>query len=127
MRRQALVPTLILVAACACLVAFDEVALCADLGLAYVFAPIGGSAHPYRPTVLSELQAALADTPGQVLLHCRSGTRASFVWAAYLIRHRGWSVDAGLQRGMAIGISQHPLARLLDRDLMLIERPPSGH
>jgi len=101
---------------------FDEGAVADSLGMVYMTLPVGGSDHPYRPSVLSGLDEVLGDHPGRVFLHCRSGGRASYVWAAYLIRHRGWSVDEGLRRGMAIGISEHPLQGLLDTELRLVPR-----
>ncbi len=101
---------------------FDEAALADSLGLDYVSLPLGGADHPYRPSVLSGLDEVLHNHDGLVLVHCLSGGRASYAWAGYLIRHRGWSVDDGLRRGMAIGIADHPLQGLLDRELTLKDR-----
>lgn len=101
---------------------FDEAALVAELGMEYVHLPLGGADHPYRPSVLSTFDRVLADHDGPILVHCRSGGRASYVWAGYLVRHRGWTLDEGLRRGMAIGISDHPLQGLLDTELTLTER-----
>ena len=103
-------------------VPFDEAALADSLGLDYVSLPLGGDDHPYRPSVLSGLDEVLRTHQGRVLVHCLSGGRASYVWAGYLIRHRGWELNEGLRRGMAIGISEHPLQGLLDKDLVLQER-----
>jgi uncharacterized protein (TIGR01244 family) len=101
---------------------FEEAAVADSLGLEYVSLPVGGLDHPYRPSVLSGFNEIMNDHDGKVLIHCRSGWRASYVWAAYLIRHRGWTIDEGLQRAMAIGVTAHPLQRLLDKELILIER-----
>ena len=103
-------------------VPFDEAAAADSLGLAYVALPLGGADHPYRPSVLSGLAEVLEEHPGRVLLHCRSGGRASYVWAGYLVRHRGWTLDRALRRGRAIGIPAHPLEGLLDTELTLVER-----
>ena len=52
----------------------------------YKSIPIGGHDNPYSPEKLAEFAAALENTDGKVLLHCRSGHRASELWAAYLVK-----------------------------------------
>jgi hypothetical protein len=42
------------------------------------------------------------------------------MWAAYLIRHRGYSLDTALARGEAIGISPSPLEGLTGRQIKLV-------
>ena len=105
-------------------VPFDEAALVDSLGLEYVWIPLGDRDHPYSPAVVDTFAIALERHPGPVLLHCRSGSRVSYLWAAYLVRHRGWNVSEAYARGEAIGISRSRFARLLDRDLMVIEGTP---
>ena len=55
-----------------------------------------------------------------VLLHCIVAWRASHLWAAYLVRHQGFTVAEAYARGEAIGIGEMPLAGLLDRKLEVI-------
>lgn len=102
-------------------VPFDEAALVDSLDLEYVWIPLGDREHPYSPAVVDSFAVALERHPGPVLLHCRSGNRVSYLWAAYLVRHRGWDVSSAYARGEAIGISRSRFAKLLDRDLMVVE------
>jgi uncharacterized protein (TIGR01244 family) len=100
-------------------VPYDEAAAAARLGLEYVHIPLGGADFPYTPEAVDRFAAVLAAHPGQVLLHCTVAWRASYMWAAYLIRHEGLDLDAALARGRAIGISQDPLEGLLGRSIRL--------
>ncbi|MCB1182473.1 hypothetical protein KDM41_03495 [bacterium] len=104
-------------------VPFDEQALARELGLDYVWIPLGGDDHPYTPAAVDTFAAALERHPGPVLLHCTVGWRASHMWAAYLVRHAGFAVDEAYARGVAIGIGEPPLAELLDMELILTAKP----
>jgi uncharacterized protein (TIGR01244 family) len=105
-------------------VSFDEAALVDSLGLAYVQIPLGGDDHPYTPEAVDAFAEALEQHTGPVLLHCTSGGRASQLWAAYLVRHRGWDVTAAYARGEAIGIGRSAFSRLLDRKLKVVDDKP---
>jgi uncharacterized protein (TIGR01244 family) len=101
-------------------VPFDEQALARELGLDYVWIPLGGEDHPYTPQAVDTFAAALLRHPGPVLLHCTVGWRASHMWAAYLVRYDNFPVAEAYARGEAIGIGKTPMARLLDRDLKMV-------
>lgn len=103
---------------------FDEVALVDSLGLAYIEIPLGGKDNPYTPAAVDSFAAALDQHTGPVLLHCASGGRASHLWAAYLVRHRGWDVSTAYARGEAIGIRPSAFSRLLDREMKVVEEKP---
>ncbi len=108
-------------------VPYDEAATARSLGMEFVHLPIGGKEQPWRPEVLDKLHEALARHPeGPVLLHCTVAWRASYVWAAYLVKFGGLTLDAALARGRAIGISDDPMAGLLGRPtrLVLADPPP---
>ncbi|MEN8008182.1 MAG: protein tyrosine phosphatase family protein [Candidatus Krumholzibacteriota bacterium] len=102
-------------------ITFDEAALVDSLGLDYVWIPLGGKDHPYTPAAVDTFAAALERHPGPVLLHCRSASRASHLWAAYLVRHRGWDVSEAYARGEAIGIGRSAFSKLLDRKMKMVE------
>lgn len=102
-------------------VPFDEAALVDSLGLEYVWIPLGGKDHPYTPAAVDTFAAALDRHPGPVLLHCRSGSRVSYLWAAYLVRYRGWDVSEAYARGEAIGIGRSAFSRLLDKKMKMVE------
>ena len=102
------------------LVPYDEAAAAAGLGLEYVHIPLGGSDFPYTTEAVDRFAAVLDRHAGPVLLHCTVAGRASYMWAAYLIRQRGFSLESALARGEAIGISQNPLAGLTGRPVKLV-------
>ncbi|HVN76570.1 MAG TPA: sulfur transferase domain-containing protein [Thermoanaerobaculaceae bacterium] len=101
-------------------VPFDEAAEAARLGMEYVAIPVNGTDYPYAPAVVENLAHALARIPGPVLLHCRTGVRASYLWTAYLVRNGGLDLDAALARGRAMAIPPDPLGQLLGTPLKLV-------
>lgn len=100
-------------------VPFDEAARLAELGIEYVHLPIGGDEEPFRPEVIERLDDVLRRHPGPVLLHCTVAWRASWVWAGYLVRYQGLSLDDALARGEAIALEPSPLEGLLGRPVRL--------
>jgi len=101
-------------------VPFDEAALLARLGLEYVHVPLGGDEDPWTPAAVERFAEVLEKHRGPVLLHCTVAWRASYLWAAYLIRDGGLDLDAALARGRAIGIGRDPLAELTGRSLKVV-------
>jgi uncharacterized protein (TIGR01244 family) len=89
-------------------VPFDEAALAAQLGMKYVTIPSGGPEHPFSPATVAAFADALQHADGKVLLHCQVGWRARHLWAAYLIKERGVSVDSALANASVIGPLQRP-------------------
>jgi uncharacterized protein (TIGR01244 family) len=112
-------------------VPFDEQAEAAKLGLEYVAIPIGGHDHPYSPAVVEKFAQVADRSPGPVLLHCRTGGRASYLWTAYLIRYGGLTLDAAFARGRAMAIGPDPLELLLGTPVKLVwaatPPPPPTH
>lgn len=114
-------------------VPFDEAALLAELGMTYVHLPVrGDGAYPYAPATVDAFARALADAKGKVLLHCTVAWRASHLWSAYLVRHRGLPVAEALRHGEAINLTgyrggpgRQPVEHFLDRDLPEVRR--TGH
>lgn len=102
-------------------VPFDEAALVEELGIEYVPIPLGGDDHPYTPAAVDTLAAVLDRHEGPVLLHCTVAWRASHLWAAYLVKFADFEVEDAYRRGEAMGIGRTPLARLLDRDLVMTD------
>jgi len=107
-------------------VPFDEAAEVARLGMEYVTIPIGGAEYPYAPQAVERFAQVLEGHTGPVLLHCRSGVRASYLWTAYLVRYGGLSLDAALARGKVMGIGPDPLEQLLGRPLTLVWAGPAA-
>jgi uncharacterized protein (TIGR01244 family) len=71
---------------------FSQATQLAELGIDYVEIPVGGSQYPYSPAQLDQLSEVLKKD-GKVLLHCRSGYRASVITVAYLIEVQGMPID----------------------------------
>lgn len=98
-------------------VPFDEAALLGELGMEYVWLPLSTPEHPYEPRVVDEFAVALASHDGPVLLHCTVAWRASLVWGAYLVRHRGMSLEEAIEHAGAIVSMDVPLGLLLGREV----------
>ncbi|HEV8449311.1 MAG TPA: sulfur transferase domain-containing protein [Gemmatimonadaceae bacterium] len=113
-------------------VPFDEPALAARLGMTYVFLPSGDTDHPFDPGTVTQFSDALGRTKGKVLLHCAVGWRARHLWAAYLIKERGTSVDSALANARALGPMTRdtnkpaPVEQYLGRELPELRVPSAG-
>lgn len=82
---------------------FDQAALMDELGLRYVWMPMGGSQLD-----LGKVQAFGAavgfDDGSAVMLHCASGGRASGMWAAHLAVNQGLDDWSAIARGQNVGL-----------------------
>ena len=84
----------------------------------YNFIPIGGQDNPYSPEKLAEFAAAMESVgEGKVLLHCRSGHRASELWAAYLVKYKGKTPDEALEMVSDMGWWPMPMETMLGKKL----------
>jgi len=101
------------------LVPFDEAAAVAALGMEYVQLPLNGRDFPYTTDAVDRFAAVLGRHSGPVVLHCASAGRVSYLWAAYLIRHRNFTLADALARGEAVGITPNPLEGLTGRAITL--------
>ncbi|MCR9260601.1 MAG: sulfur transferase domain-containing protein [Pseudomonadaceae bacterium] len=98
-------------------VPFDEAQLLADLGLDYVHVPSGGPKTPYAPELVAQVADAIADTQGNVLLHCTVAWRATHLWTAYLIEHQNVPFAQALAVGRQLNFGTFPLEGFLDAPL----------
>lgn len=85
-------------------VPFDEAALAAELGIAYINVPLGGPDTPYTPEAVDKVVAAIKAASGDVLLHCTIGWRASHMWAAYLVKEKGMTYEDAVRHAEAINL-----------------------
>ncbi len=69
-----------------------------QLGMAYASIPLGEKGS-YRPQAVDTLSIVLKNHTGKAFIHCLSGGRASYMWAAYLVRHRGYSLNDAVTIG----------------------------
>jgi protein tyrosine phosphatase (PTP) superfamily phosphohydrolase (DUF442 family) len=86
-------------------VPFDEAALLSELGVEYIHVPLDGMANPYAPEAVDKVAAAISSAKGKVLLHCTIAWRASHMWAAYLVKHKGYSLEDALRHAEAINFN----------------------
>lgn len=98
-------------------VPFDEAQLLADLGLDYVHVPSGGPNTPYSPELVTQVAEAIADTQGNVLLHCTVAWRATHLWTAYLIQHQEVSFPQALAVARQLNFGTFPLEGFIDAPL----------
>jgi uncharacterized protein (TIGR01244 family) len=85
-------------------VPYDEAALAKELGLTYVHVPLGGPDTPYTPEAVEKFAAALESADTKVLLHCTVAWRASHMWAAYLVKHKGFALEEAKRHAAAINL-----------------------
>ncbi len=103
-------------------VPYDEAALLKELGVEYVHIPIGGDKFPASPAAVDRFAQALAAHQGKALLHCTVAWRASHLWAAYLIRHKGVEANKALADARFIVPGRPLFADFLDADIRLVPR-----
>lgn len=104
--------------------AYDEAATLSDMGLKYVHIPLGGKKHPYNETAVEAFAAAMAAADNEnVLVHCASAGRVSYMWAAWLTKHQGMSVNEAVEHARAVNFGTLPLERLLGSELEISAKP----
>ena len=82
---------------------FDEAALCAEIGLAYIHIPVRGPMLGVdEPRALRE---ALREHPGPMLLHCATGSRAATVYGLHLVSIGAMDVRGAIDQALALGMS----------------------
>lgn len=98
-------------------VPYDERGAVTDLGMNYVQIPQGGPTTPYGPEAVDKFAAALEASEGKVLLHCTVAWRASHLWIAYLVKHKGLTLADAVRHSRAVNFGPLPLEGFLDRPL----------
>lgn len=83
---------------------FNEENIAKELGMSYVSIPIGEK-ESYRPQTVDTFAVVLKTNKGKAYIHCLSGGRVTFLWVAYLVRHRGYSLDEAVNIGKRIKYS----------------------
>lgn len=94
----------------------EEAAAVAAAGLRYVHLPMN-SAAPEAETV-EQCLAVLADPANQpVYFHCASANRVGGVWAIKRVVQDGWTREAALAEGRAIGLKSPVIMDFVERYL----------
>jgi len=95
-------------------VPFDEAATVRGLGLEYLNQPIDGREFPFTPEALEAFAAVMQAQSGKVLLHCATGNRAGWLYAAYAVKYLGKSPDEAMRSLEPLGHWPLPLQQLTD-------------
>lgn len=106
------------------MVPFDEAAVAGDMGMTLVTIPLGGSDHPYDTAAVDRFARVVeenGDSP--IFVHCTVGQRATHMWTAWQVRHKGMELEDALATAQRMEFGQHPLEGLLGTPLTLTERP----
>ena len=78
--------------------AFNEENVVRELGMAYTSIPLGEKPS-YSPQAVDTFALVLKTHTGKAFIHCLSAGRVSYLWMAYLVRHRGYSLDDAVAIG----------------------------
>lgn len=110
-------------------VPYDEAALLEELGVNYVHIPLGGPDTPYTPASVDEFAAAFEGADGKVLLHCTVAWRASHMWAAYLVKNKGYTIEEAIRHADAINLNgyKQPGKQPVELFLELEDKPEGLH
>jgi uncharacterized protein (TIGR01244 family) len=88
------------------LTAVEEAALAAAAGLAFRHIPVS-KVEQFSNAVVDGTAGALAELPGPILAHCKSGLRSAIAWAAVTARVE--PVDAVIATAARAGLSLEPI------------------
>jgi uncharacterized protein (TIGR01244 family) len=70
-------------------VPFVEDSVVTHAGMKYIQVPISGDHYPYKPETLDAFANVMHTDTGKILLHCKSGGRAAWLYAAYELKYLG--------------------------------------
>jgi uncharacterized protein (TIGR01244 family) len=108
-------------------VPFDEAAVLKELGVNYVHIPLGGPDTPYTPEAVEKFAKAFEGANTKVLLHCTVAWRASHMWAAYLVKHKGVAREEAVKQATAINFGGYPQGGTPLDGLLGVSTKPGGN
>lgn len=85
-------------------------------GMQYAWIPMGGD-EGYSPEQVEAFAQAVEGVQGPIMIHCASGGRARYLWAAYMVEEEGIPVDEAILRMQEVGGQPSLLERLLGHRL----------
>ena len=98
---------------------FNEAKLLQELHIAYDNLPISGEKYPFRPDVLEAFAKIMQASKDSVLLHCKGGGRAYWLYAAYEVKYLGKSPNEVVRPLERYGFWPLPLEKLTGIPLRL--------
>ena len=103
---------------------YDEAAMVDKMGLEYVHIPLGGKKHPYTEISVEAFAEAMTRSGNQnVLVHCASAGRVSYMWAAWLVKYQGFEVEDAVEHARAVNFGKLPIEKLLGQELLISAKP----
>jgi uncharacterized protein (TIGR01244 family) len=81
----------------------------------YLQLPVSGNSS-FTPELLESFAKAY-ESKEKVLLHCRSGRRASFLWAAYQVKYKNKDINEALKSVTEYGWWPLPIESMLETEL----------
>lgn len=96
--------------------AYDEKTNTQKLGFEYYSIPVDGS-KDYSPEKL-EVFLSLINNDEKILIHCLSAVRATNFLMAYLIKHKGYTINEAVKIGRSINFL-FPLEKLLGTEISM--------
>lgn len=100
-------------------VPFDEEALLRDLHINFVNIQLGKC----TPEKVRQFAGVMSNSPGKVLLHCTVAWRATYMWTAYLIADRKFSMDDAWKAAMQMNVTVDRSALMLDTEVSYMSTP----
>ena len=91
----------------------DEKAVSQGFGLEYFHIPAGGEDHPFTAAQVNQFAQIARDAPGDILLHCASGRRATHLWVAWLVTSKGVPLDEAIRMGRKANLGSTPFEGFL--------------
>ena len=108
-------------------VPYDEAAVLKELGVTYVHIPLGGPDTPYTPEAVEKFAKAFEGANGKVLLHCTVAWRASHMWAAYLVKHKGYTREEAERNAAAMNLNGYKAGGVPLDGLLGVSTKPGGN
>jgi protein tyrosine phosphatase (PTP) superfamily phosphohydrolase (DUF442 family) len=99
---------------------FDEDSLLRELEIKYAEIPLGGDVG-YPPVAVDRFAGLLKKHDGKTLIHCAGAGRVGYIWMAYLVKHRKFSIDEAIAIGKKIKF-RFALEELLDTRFTIREK-----
>ncbi len=91
----------------------DAMSIAKELGMAYVYLPMANG-QPLPEGTVEAFKDAVERDSGNVLAHCRSGMRSSFIWALGAVSEGQVSVDEAIDAAQGAGIPLQNARSVLD-------------
>jgi protein tyrosine phosphatase (PTP) superfamily phosphohydrolase (DUF442 family) len=101
---------------------FDEAKLVLEQNIPYDNLPVSGDKYPFRPEVLEIFAKIMQTSKDSILLHCKVGGRARWLYAAYEVKYLGKSPDEVMKSLERYGFWPLPLEKLTGIPLRIVRK-----